>query len=71
MVHQGEARIDDGGEDVFPIGPDKSINCVKDGEQIHITWEGVILVFGENQFQRVFNEYVVFFNLARLHQGAR
>jgi hypothetical protein len=65
------ARIDDGGEDVFPIGPDKSIDCVKDGEQIYITWVGVILVFGENRLPRVLKEYVVFFNLARLHQGAK
>ena len=64
-------RIDDGGDDVFPIGPGKSIDCVKDGEQIHITWVGVVLVFGENQLPGVLNEYVVFFNLARLHQGAR
>jgi len=32
------ARIDDGGEDVFPIGPDKTISRVKEGEQVHITW---------------------------------
>ena len=36
------ARIDDGRKDVFPIGPDKTIGRVKDGEQVHITWTGVV-----------------------------
>src|SRR5258708_27089084 len=36
------ARIDNGGKDVFPIGLDEAIRRVKDGQQIHITWAGVV-----------------------------
>lgn len=36
------ARIDNSGKDVFPTGSDKTIGRVKDGEQIHITWAGVV-----------------------------
>src|SRR5258707_1284219 len=36
------ARIDDGGKDVFPIGLDEAIRRVKDGQQVHITWAGVV-----------------------------
>ena len=30
-----------------------------------------LLIFGEKQLQRVLNEYVAYFNLARPHQGIR
>src|ERR1700693_3780414 len=34
--------IYDAGKDVFPIGSNESIGCLKGGEQVHITWTDVM-----------------------------